>query len=129
MNELVLIDSSCWIKYFRNNEILIANIVQELIENDKAAICGIIELEIIQGISSEKQQEAVNLTFSILPYIEILRQDYICAAKTIKLLKNKGISVSITDTIISQICIRNNMKLFTIDSDYQYFDNLKLYRI
>ena len=43
----VMIDSSVWIEYFRNGAGRISDNVDYLIDHDKVALCGIIEIEII----------------------------------------------------------------------------------
>ncbi len=127
MNELVMIDSSCWIEYLRNSDQKIADTVVDLIQNHQACICGIIEMEIVQGIRNKKQAELVSNLFDILKYYTIVREDFINAGKRIIEMKKKGIIVATSDCLIAEICIKNNLKLYTKDKDFNYFQKLKLY--
>lgn len=120
MNNNVMIDSSCWIKYFRNDIPKIADSVQKLIEEDRACICGIIELEIIQGIKNEQQSKIIKDLFSIIPYYNFDREDFISAGNRIKNLITKEITFAISDSLIAEICIRNQIELFTLDNDFRF---------
>ena len=115
-----MIDSSCWIKYFRNDIPKIADSVQKLIEEDRACICGIIELEIIQGIKNEQQSKIIKDLFSIIPYYNFDREDFISAGNRIKNLITKEITFAISDSLIAEICIRNQIELFTLDNDFRF---------
>ena len=128
MNEFVLIDSSCWIKFFRNSDKIIADTVTHLIKSDQACLCGIIELELFQGIKSVQQLKNIQDVFSILTYYHFQREDYIKAGNTIRNLRLNGISVSLSDSLIAELCQRNNLRIFTTDTDFKYFNDLKIYQ-
>lgn len=127
MNDLVMIDSSCWIKYFRNNDIIVAESVEFLIKSERACICGMIELEIIQGIRNSGQELMISKLFSILPYYEFTRNDFINSGNTIKILRLSGITLAPSDTLIASLCLRNDIMIYSKDSDFNYFPDLKRY--
>jgi predicted nucleic acid-binding protein len=127
MANLTMIDSSCWIKFFRNSDKDIADKVQLLIENDSACICGIIELEILQGIKSAKQRSQVEESFYYIKYFDFQRRDFINAGNRIRNLRKDGITIAPSDVLIAEICIRNSFNLFTLDNDFQYTVELKKY--
>jgi predicted nucleic acid-binding protein len=124
MAHLIMIDSSCWIKFFRNSDKDVADKVQFLIENDSACICGIIELEIMQGIKSKRQQEEVKQLFSILKYIEFKRRDFINAGSRIRDLRKEGITLAPSDVLIAEVCIRNSITLYSLDKDFDCIKEL-----
>lgn len=126
MNNNVLIDSSCWIKFIRNNPVEVADRVEELIENNSASICGIIELEVLSGAHNSKQRDLIVRNFSILNYYNIEREDYISAAKLISDNRKIGTSFSQNDALIAQICIKHNLKLYTLDKDFSRIHGLDL---
>jgi predicted nucleic acid-binding protein len=128
MNKLIMIDSSCWIKYFRNSDDVISENIQELIKNNTACLCGIIELEIIRGIKNTKQEDLVKDLFSILKYFDFQRDDFINAGSTIRRLSTKGITITPSDCLIAELCIKNNLSIYTVDKDFNYFINLEKYK-
>ena len=125
MNDLVMIDTSAWIKYFRNSDSKIADIVQNLIETNKAAICGIIEMEIFNGIKSKSKLNDYKDLFSEIEYFEMAREDFRNAGMRMSRLRENGITVSPTDTIIAELCIRNKLNLLTTDADFNHFKELE----
>ncbi len=127
MSNLVMIDSSCWIKYFRNNDQDIAQNVENLFQSDRVCLCGIIELEIIQGIRSKQQTSLIKYVFTALPYFDFQRIDFINSGNTIRELRLKGITVAPSDALIAELCIRNNFTLYTKDNDFNFFPKLKRY--
>ncbi|MCX7735778.1 MAG: PIN domain-containing protein [Candidatus Kapabacteria bacterium] len=127
MNEIVMIDSSCWIKFLRNSDENIADLVQSLIQKDLAAICGITELEVIQGVKSYKQAEMIKDLFSSLIYYEFSREDFINAGNRIRKLRENGITLAISDVLIAELTIRNNLKLLTTDNDFRFIEELVFY--
>jgi predicted nucleic acid-binding protein len=127
MSNLVIIDSSCWIKYFRNNDQVVAKNVENLIQEARACLCGIIEMEIIQGIKSKQQNLSIKYVFTALPYFEFQRIDFINSGNTIRELRLNGITVAPSDALIAELCIRNNLSLYTKDNDFNNFPKLKRY--
>ena len=129
MDSFVMIDSSCWIKFFRNSDKQISDLVQELIESDHAAISGMIELELFQGIKSEKQSFEIKELFSVLKYFDSNREVYINAGIKIREFRKKGISIAPSDAIIAEICLSNNIRLLTTDSDFENFKGLQILKL
>ena len=124
MANLIMIDSSCWIKFFRNSDKNVADKVQYLIENDNACICGIIELELVQGIKSEKQKRQVEELFSYIKYSDLQRRDFINAGSRIRDLRKKGITLAPSDVLIAELCIRNSITLYSLDKDFDIINEL-----
>ncbi len=124
MANLIMIDSSCWIKFFRNSDKDVADKVQLLIENDSACICGIIELEIIQGIKSKRQKEEVEQLFSILKYFDFERRDFINAGSRIRDLRKEGITLTPSDVLIAELCIRNSITFYSLDKEFDCINEL-----
>jgi len=129
MAKFIMIDSSCWIKFFRNSNIEVADKVQYYIEKDSACICGIVELEIMQGIRSNRQLNLVKDLFSIIKYYDIQRSDFINSGNRIRNLRQEGITLAPSDVIIAEICIRNSLDLFTLDQDFSFIEELSLKKL
>lgn len=73
-----MINSSAWIEYFRWGRGAASDAVDELLKEDRALLCGMVELEIIQGLRSGERNRISEL-FVALPYLEIERMDYVAA--------------------------------------------------
>jgi predicted nucleic acid-binding protein len=61
----VLVDSSAWIQCLRFGRDEVSEVVDDLLREDRAALCGIVELEVVQGLRSQEQRRISEL-FSVL---------------------------------------------------------------
>jgi len=124
----VMIDSSVWIEYFRHGEGSISDNVDSLIDQDRVVICGIVEMEIIQGMKPKERTRIISL-FDALHYVDASRNDYKLAGELLGKLRTKGITIPSTDSLIATISIRNNLELFSTDKHFDVVDGLKKYCI
>ena len=122
----VLIDSSVWIDYFRKGKSKVEEQVNLLLDEDKVALCGMVELEILQGLRGNEQAIIQDL-FSVLHYIEAQRSDFINAGLILNDLRKKGITIPSSDCLIAAQCIQHKLALFTLDNDFKHVRNLKFY--
>src|SRR3990167_7812247 len=122
----VLVDSSIWINFFKQNSITIAEHVNLLLDEDKVALCGMVELEILQGIRGKEQTKIQDL-FLALHFIESTREDFIAAGLMLNQLRTKGVTISSSDCLIATQCIRCDLQIFTLDNDFKHIHALKKY--
>ena len=121
----ILIDSSVWIDYFKRSS-AVAEHVNSLLDEDRVALCGMVELEILQGMRG-KEHVMIQDLFQALHYIETDRQDFISAGLTLGQLRGKGITIPSSDCLIAALCIRHHLILFTLDNDFKHIPTLKRY--
>src|SRR5438128_1818666 len=122
----VLIDSSVWINYFRKGKSTVVEPVNLLLDEDRAALCGMVELEILQGLRGKEHIKIQDL-FQALHFIESTREDYVAAGMMLNQLRSKGISIPSSDCLIAAQCIRCDLPLFTLDNDFKNIHALKKY--
>lgn len=120
----VLIDSSVWINYFRPGKSIVAAAVNILLDEDRVALCGMVELEILQGLRG-KEHDLVRDLFKALHYIETYREDFILAGTTLNQLRQKGITIPASDCLIAAQCLRLHYSLYTLDNDFKQIHSLK----
>ena len=123
----VLIDSSVWINYFRRGESVLAAAVDELLDAGRVVLCGMVELEIIQGLRQHERQLVESL-FQALPYVETTRQDFIAAGNRLAELRQTGITIPAADGLIATLYIRHQLMLFSLDNHFDYLSNLTRYQ-
>lgn len=128
---MVIVDTSIWIDFFQNHESVYQEKLESLIkDNNRAAICGIILQEILQGIKDNQSYEAVKQKLIILPFINTDKEIYLHASSLYKTLRNKGITIPSVDVTIAAIAIKNKIPIFTDDKHFkiiQKYSELKLY--
>ncbi len=124
----VLIDSSVWINYFRQNKnkSTVSKDVNLLLDDDRVVLCGMVELEILQGLRG-KEHALVRELFGALRFVDTQREDFVSAGLLLNQLRSKGITLPSSDCLIAAQCIRHNLSLYTLDQDFNQIHSLKRY--
>jgi hypothetical protein len=116
---MVLVDTSIWINYFRDPAAEGNGLLEELVrEHNRAAICGIIIQEILQGIRDEKSYRLTRQRLLFLPFLEATRDVHLIAAALYRDLRKTGVTVPSTDAAIAAVAIHNGFPLFTADTHF-----------
>ena len=132
--EIILVDTSVWINFFKDVETDANNYLNNNFSNIIIAICPVIMQEILQGIISDKEKEIVNYHFnSLTKLIENSYQMAIEAADIYRTLRKKGMTIrKSNDCLIAAYAIKNDVALLHDDKDFTNiaaFTNLKPVRI
>lgn len=109
----ILVDTSVWIEYFKGNKM-----VQDIIHDTKSFkifLIGPVIAELLLGIKTISEKDRLAICMNILPRIEITDNDWIDAGNTGNLLRQKGITVPLTDLIIFSAAQNNSCSIFTLD--------------
>ncbi|MDY7094692.1 MAG: PIN domain-containing protein [Acidobacteriota bacterium] len=120
MSTRVLIDTSVWIEFFRRSEGALGDTVLQLLDEDRIVLCGMVELELLQGARPREQRMLEDL-LGALGYVETDRQDYSDAGQQLARLRRKGITVPASDGLIATLCLRHRCQLLTLDAHFDYF--------
>jgi len=118
--QAVIIDTSAWVEAFRGSDAVIKGDVDRLLEEDHAVLCGIVEMELFQGLK-EKERERILPLLRILRYIETEREDWILAGQEYAILRTRGVTLPSSDVLLAAICIRRDLPLLTTDGHFDYF--------
>ncbi len=114
-----LIDSSCWVDYYRpGGDSQIQAAVGEAIESDEAAICGMIRVEILGCIARQKEFDAVSQDFSGMHELPITPREFDTAIEIGRTLRAKGASVPATDLVIAAAAMNHNALLLHCDRHF-----------
>jgi predicted nucleic acid-binding protein len=124
----VLVDTSAWVEYFRKGEGPAAVHLDHLLEERQAALCGVVEMELLQGARSEEKNMLQDL-LAALPYVEADRADYQTAGELLAGLRAKGLRVPATDALIAALCLRRSINLLTLDKHFDLIHQVKKIKI
>ena len=125
-----MLDSSVWIKYFRDKTYHLSPVIKELMEKDALYINGIIQTELLKGAKSEKNYRLLKNNFNGLHYLEIDKGLFDCISEAAYKLRKNGITVPLTDLIIAIQCVEENLTLIEEDKHFKFIQehfNLELY--
>jgi len=125
---MVLVDSSVWIEYFKGNESVL--LLNELIDSNNLCINDLILAELLPSINNKKELDLKELLLTIERIDIAIDWHQIISMQTIN-LRNGINKVGISDLIIAQNAIENNIELYTMDKHFDLMSKiheLKLYR-
>jgi predicted nucleic acid-binding protein len=128
----VLIDTTIWIDFLRDQQCSVAPSVKELLETGRAVLANVIRAEILPYIKSEKKQREWQDYFSqfeTLPFLEEFWEDVINLGS---LLHRRGHShLPLPDLMLAVLCLKNKTMLFSKDGHFKAIaevSGLELYR-
>ena len=114
----LLVDSSVWIDYLRSGKLPLADFESNLVRGE-IAICGIIMAEILSGVRREREAQALKSRLLALPYLSERKDTFVKAASLYSSLRKSGITVPLSDCIISAVTMENGCKLLTSDKHFE----------
>lgn len=115
----VLIDTSAWIEFFRpEGEAPYRLAVSQLIDDNEAALCGMILSELLKGARSDKEYGELEDRLSTLIYLETPEPLWKKAGRLASVLLRKGIQVPTTDLVIAMIALENKMPILHKDRHF-----------
>jgi len=122
----VLVDSSAWISYLRSGEGTLSTSLERLLDENRAALCGIVLTEVRQGLRSHEQGEVLEL-FETLPYVETTRDDYERAGALLAGLQRRGMTIPAPDGVIAALCLEHELELLEFDKHFEHIEGLERY--
>jgi len=117
---VILVDTSVWIDYLRDNGTDGAKTLDRLIDRVPILVGDLILCELLQGLRSDREASLVESAlsrFNIVPLVTPALA--IQAAANYRLLRKKGITIRKTiDLLIATFCLENNHTLLHSDRDF-----------
>ncbi|HYA86233.1 MAG TPA: PIN domain-containing protein [Nitrospirota bacterium] len=123
----ILADTSVWIEFFKQRS-AIGDALEALILEDSVWVCGVVLFELVQGVSMEAERAKIIGTVSHLPYAEMTPALWQKAGDLSSSLRRKGLTIPVSDILISAVAIENRLHIFTLDGHFADIPGVKLYR-
>lgn len=115
----VLIDTSAWVEFFRpDGEERYRSRISQLLDDNEAAICGIVLSELLKGARSEKEYHEFEDRLATLIYLDTPESIWKKVGKTASLLLRKGIQVPTTDLLIGTVATENKIPVLQKDKHF-----------
>lgn len=121
----VIVDTCIWSYALRRDSQQQNHVVhelEELIGEIRVQLIGPVRQEILSGIKSNKQFQALKQNLKAFPDLEVTSDDYELAADFFNTARRKGIQGSNTDLLICALASRHKMSIFTTDNDFIHFE-------
>lgn len=117
----VLVDTSVWSEFLRRGPRKRAtdhSLLSELVVSHQVAMIGPVRQELLSGIKSAPQFEALRNHLRSFPDQPIETEDYELAADFFNRCRGAGIQGSYIDFLICAVASRNNFQIFARDRDF-----------
>lgn len=123
---LVLIDASAWIQYLRTGEGKAASALEQLLAEDRAALCGLALAEVQQGLRPDEEPDVLGL-FEVLPWLDTTRSDFERAGDVLTQLRRRGVTIPTIDGLMAAHCLERQIPLLENDRHFREIPGLELY--
>lgn len=127
--DLVLIDTCIWVGFFNRTQSTERMTVDPLLDDDRAAITGMILAEILQGFRRDDQADWAASSLKGLHALEPTWDDWRFVAKLGRQLIASGHRLPLTDLAIAAIALRNDCFVLTTDPHFDLITGLKRFPI
>lgn len=118
MSDGVLVDSSAWIEFLRRTTSPVSELVDRLLEEDRAYIVPPIFAEVVSGARSRREFARLLSAMSTLPHPAEPDDLWGRIADARFRLKRKGTRAAIVDLWIAVAASLSGLPLLTLDSDF-----------
>jgi predicted nucleic acid-binding protein len=117
---VIVVDSSVWIDHLRGTATPQVTKLHALIGAESLVVGDVILCEVLLGVPSEREAEAVERSLRQFDVVTMLGADQaVRAAALYRTLRGKGITIRKTiDLIIGSWCIVHGAQLLHSDSDF-----------
>lgn len=123
----VLIETSVWVEYIHGRDTALVDAVADLIRSRRAAICGVVMVELLPGIRNIRDRERTSSLFSGLNYYEYTYQTWYRPVHIADHLRSVGAIIPLGDLLIAAIALQNGCAVYTLDAHFQDVPDLALY--
>ena len=131
---MVLVDTTVWIDFFAAKSTPeVAELERLLNEEEEICTCGIILIEVLQGIREDEDYQRTLSRFDTFLFLPMNRQTFVKAAKLYRSLRRRGVTIrKPIDCMIASVAIEHNIALIHNDRDFDPIEThcgLKVVRI
>ncbi len=123
---IIIVDTSIWIEYLKNNHEIAPGLDEGLLAGNIYMV-GPVVSELLQGAKTENDYQALSSTIDGVPFINAKFTDWQLAGELSFKMRKKGVTIAITDCLISAIAINNRAAVYTLDQDFKSIPEVTLY--
>ena len=124
---MIIADSSVWIDYLRRRESPVRAAMDALLSRDQVVMVGVVLAEVLQGVRSAREHNALMDAMRALPYEESTRETRRECGETLRNLRARGVTASLTDALIAALAAERGHEVYTLDGDFERIPGARLH--
>lgn len=122
--DLVLVDTCIWVPFFNRPHSREKQAVDELLDDDRAALIGPVLTEILLGFRRDEQADWVASELRGLRYLQVTWNEWRAAARLGRLLAATGHHLPQTDLVLAAVALEQDLEVYTADPHFDLVPNL-----
>ena len=115
----VLIDTSVWIKYFKDKPGKFSTRIDEVLSRHEVCVPKVVIAELIQGSKSEREISLIEEFVDAFSVIDQKADSWIKAGRLSFNLRKKGKTIHLTDCYIAVIAQAHGCRICTLDKHFE----------
>ena len=120
----VLIDTSVWIKYFRDKPGTFSRRVDEVLSKHEVCVPKVVIAELIQGSKTEREISIIRDFVDAFSVIDQKEETWLKAGRLSFNLRKKGKIIHLTDCYIAVIAQEHDCTIYTLDEHFADLDKV-----
>lgn len=125
---MILVDTSVWLRYLRDRERTVAEVIEPLMDDDAVILSAIVELELASG-APLRQRPQLRRLLNALPVIVPSRDTFALAGRWIEQGRARGHVFGATDLLIAATAAERGARVWSFDSDFRRLAQLGVIRL
>src|SRR5437879_12858301 len=117
-HELILIDTCSWVPFFNRRHSREKQAVDELLDDDRAALIGPILAEVLMGFRRDEQADWVASVLRGLRVLEITWDDWRSAARLGRRLIANGNELPLSDLVLAAVALGHDFAVYSTDPHF-----------
>jgi tRNA(fMet)-specific endonuclease VapC len=117
--ERILIDTSVWIEYFRNQSAGLVGLVEKIAKSGEICVPRVVLAELIKGAKSEKEITVIEQFMEAFTIVDQTDQTWLKAGRLSYELKRKGKNINLADCYIAVLAQENDCAVLTLDRHFK----------
>ncbi len=113
------VDTSVWIPYFRESGSEHGDLIDELLDDGRVHINGIVMAELLTGARTPAELERLTSALAGLKLVRSDRASFEADGRNGFALKKKGVSVPLSDIIIATDCMNQGLVLLAAGRHFE----------
>ena len=124
---MVIADTSIWINAQRQPTSVESREFWRLYDGREIAMVGPVLAELLHGLRTQQEFDAMVGQFAALDYLEINRRTWTVVGSIRRELRRRGALIGFADCVTSALAIQHDCAVFTLDGDFHRIPGLRLY--
>ena len=115
---VVLVDTSAWVEFFNRPDGAHHAAVADLLDLDRVAVTGVIAAELLRGCRSEHEMDELEDALGGVLRLELAFADWVAVGRDMGKLRQRGVTVSLSDASIAHAARHARIPLYALDADF-----------